>query len=81
MEEEIIPYPLYQPCSHLYLWRELEKQANELLGLPNKERETYSKPFYDNENNIYFIVFEEVVSLVTLSDCLTYEQITWKPFK
>lgn len=78
--EKLIPYPLYYLCSHSYIWRELEKQANELLSLPNEERETYSKPFYDNENNIYFIVFEEVVSLVNLNECLTHEQITWKPF-
>lgn len=76
MEQE---YPLYYPCN-LITWNSLEKQANSILGLPNEEKETYSKKFIDNENNIYFYVTEEVVSLVDVSECLTHSQITWKSF-
>lgn len=76
---EQIEYPLYFACN-LTTWRSLESQANALLGLPNAEKETYSRQFKDANNQIYFIVFEEVASLVNISECLTHEQINWPPF-
>lgn len=72
-------YPIYFPCT-LAVWKSLESQANALLGLPNAEKETYSKQFKDINNQIYFIVFEEVSSLVNLNECLTHEAIEWPPF-
>lgn len=74
MEE--IEYPLYFPCNST-TWNSLEKQANAILGLPNDEKETYSRPFKDASGNIYFYVTEEVVSLVDVSECLTHDKINW----
>lgn len=75
----MIEYPLYYQCDST-TWKSLESQANALIGLPNAEKETYSKQFKDINDQIYFIVFEEVASLVNLNECLTHDQITWKPF-
>ena len=76
MEEIVINYPLFYPCS-LTDWETLEKQANALLGLPSEDGETYSRQFKDSSGNIYFYVSEDVVSLVDVSKCVTHEQINW----
>lgn len=84
MEE--IEYPLFVPCDKTN-WAIYENQSNQLLGLPNVEKETYSKPFKDAKGQIYFIVDKDVSELFkdesgNLSEQITFlkhEQINWPP--
>lgn len=76
MEEIFINYPLFYPCN-LIQWQSLEQQANEILGLPSEDGETYSKPFKDSNGQIYFIVYESVQSLVDINECLESDKINW----
>lgn len=69
-------YPLYYPCTNAG-WNGLEKSANLLLGLPNENKETYSKKMVDAKGNIYFLVNEETRSLVDLNSCLRFDEIQW----
>lgn len=82
MEE--IEYPLYVPCDKIN-WAIYENSSNKILGLPNDEKETYSKPFKDVKGQIYFIVDKDVSEIFKdesgyLSQQITFlrhDQINW----
>lgn len=74
-------YPLFYPCSSKTNWQGLEKQANTLLGLPNEDRETYSKPLIDIDGKYYFVIQPEVSELVDLSLCVPFDSIEFPPVK
>lgn len=75
-EEPTVQYPLYFPCTK-EKFNMLNKQANELLKFPENGTDDYAKPITDENNQIYFIVNNEVSSLVDLNKCVTFEQIVF----
>lgn len=78
MERE---YPLFYKCLNQSEWVSLEEAANDLLRLPNENMETYARPILDKNGDIYFIVNEEVSSLVNLDECLKCSDITFPGLK
>jgi hypothetical protein len=74
MEEQKIFLPKYFKCSKTK-FNSLLKNANALLGFGNELAENYCNPIIDKHGNYYFIVNEEVLSLVDYNKCITFEEI------
>jgi hypothetical protein len=72
--EDVQSYPVYLKCTKTK-FNTLNKQANELLGIPNEDTKTYALPLIDKEGSVYFIVNREVSSLVDLSLCVSFDKI------
>jgi len=72
-----IEYPLFFPCT-LTQFKSLNEQANKLLDFPEGGTESYAKPLIDDTKQVYFIVNQEVSSLVDLNKCVTFDKLTFK---
>jgi hypothetical protein len=78
MEEQEFLLPKYLKCTESEFY-DLLKQANELLKYSNELAENYCNPIIDINKDYYFIVNQEVVSLVDYNKCITFEEIKFKP--
>ena len=74
MEEQEILLPKYLKCTKTK-FNSLLKQANTLLGFGNELAENYCNPIIDKYGNYYFIVNQEVLSLVDYNKCVEFEGI------
>ena len=77
MEEQKIFLPKYFKCSKTK-FNSLLKQANKLLGYGNDLADNYCNPTIDKHGNYYFIVNEEVLSLVDYDKCVPFEEIEFE---
>jgi hypothetical protein len=77
MEEQEIFLPKYFKCSKTK-FNSLLKQANKLLGYGNDLADNYCNPTIDKYGNYYFIVNEEVLSLVDYELCIPFEEIEFE---
>ena len=68
-------YPVFYKAGSKLAWESINNQANQLLGYASDGAETYSKPIIDVDGNYWFLVNQEVSSLVELLDCVLYEEI------
>ena len=76
-ETPTINFPLFFPCTPKQ-WQELEDKANTLLGFPNEGADNYSTPTIDKFGQYFFLVNQEVASLVDVSKCVQYSEIKFK---
>ena len=77
MEEQEIFLPKYFKCSKTK-FNSLLNQANTLLGFGNELAENYCNPIIDKHGNYYFIVNEEVLSLVDYELCISFQEIEFE---
>ena len=74
MEEQEIFLPKYFKCTKAQ-FETLLSQANTLLGFSNDLAENYCNPIIDKFGNYYFVVNQEVLSLVDYNKCIPFEEI------
>ena len=77
MEEQEIFLPKYFKCTKAQ-FETLLSQANTLLGFGNDLAENYCNPIIDKFGNYYFVVNQEVLSLVDYSKCIPFEEIQFE---
>ena len=77
MEEQQILLPKYLKCTKVQ-FENLLNQANQLLGFGNELADNYCNPIIDKFGNYYFVVNQEVLSLVDYTKCIPFDDIEFK---
>ena len=77
MEEQEIFLPKYLKCTKSQ-FETLLNQANTLLGFGNHLAENYCNPIIDKFGNYYFVVNQEVLSLVDYNKCIPFDEIQFE---
>ena len=82
--EPQIQYPRFLQCANQAAFEELEKQACDLLGLPNAGAQNYCNSIIDKYGKYYFTINTEVVSMFSeeqLSSAVEYGVIEFEQVK
>jgi len=79
--EPQITYPRFLQCANQATFEALEKQACDLLGLPNSGAQNYCNALIDKYGKLYFTINSEVVSMFSeeqLSSAVEYSVIEFE---